>query len=452
MPLARRCLAWLLVAFASLHSGCATNQFTVDDGRQVDEGLLASIRTFGEGERMLRPAIARSAALADPDCDKQWELPFSVASSESWSRDERVAWVRALGVDERLTVVAAAPDSPLRIGERIVGVQGSRHQAEPADSLLFFLGLRRDAGQAFDVYTGPDRQVRVTPFEVCRGYARLSPPNTPRLQDYHWAMSYHPLELPAAALTDDEALWVVLWTQGLSEEGGLRMKAYHYGTGLVSTLFTLATLASGLKAAAVAAEAAGKTIQAAAAQFAADTLRQQAIGQAGSYATRLVREEIGEATDRRNRETLKSALERAAANRESLSGVAGIGASVFDRADRWAFERAAKLRGDALAGFRLHQKLIEQGWTANAFALDVERLKALHEVAKSRGQDQEVVAILGGVRPESLRIELATMPLASVRRDFRFEGPREALTIEPYAGGVVDTMLHMPIESKAPKQ
>ena len=47
------------------------------------------------GEQALRPAIARSAALGDKDCDRQWELPMSVMSSQGWSEDDRVAWVRA---------------------------------------------------------------------------------------------------------------------------------------------------------------------------------------------------------------------------------------------------------------------------------------------------------------------------------------------------------------------
>ena len=72
---------------------------TVDDGRAVNEELLGNIRSYGAGERALRPAIARSAELKDPDCATQWELPFSVATSYNWNKDDRVAWVRALGVD-----------------------------------------------------------------------------------------------------------------------------------------------------------------------------------------------------------------------------------------------------------------------------------------------------------------------------------------------------------------
>ena len=60
-----------------------------------------------------------------PDCDKQWELPFAVATSYGWDETDRVAWVRALNVDERLSVVAVAAEgrrlAPRRRGCRIGG-------------------------------------------------------------------------------------------------------------------------------------------------------------------------------------------------------------------------------------------------------------------------------------------------------------------------------------------
>ncbi len=112
-------------------TGCASHQFTRDDGRAVDETLLTQIRHYGAGERALRPAIVRSAGLRDAECDKQWELPFSVASADDWSEDERVAWVRALGVDERLTVVAAAAVPPLRNGEHFANVNGLKAERQP---------------------------------------------------------------------------------------------------------------------------------------------------------------------------------------------------------------------------------------------------------------------------------------------------------------------------------
>lgn len=64
----------LALIFFSLLVGCAAPKYTVDDGRPVNEELLGHIRTYGAGEKALRPAIARSAALQDPVCDIQWEL------------------------------------------------------------------------------------------------------------------------------------------------------------------------------------------------------------------------------------------------------------------------------------------------------------------------------------------------------------------------------------------
>ena len=240
-----------LLALLALLTGCASGpKFTVDDGRPVDETLLAGMRAYGAGERLIRPAIARSAALKDKDCDKQWELPFAVATSAGWSENDRVAWARALQVDERLTVIAVTQDSPLPLGARIDQVGGQA--SNDGERLLEWLAEARDTGRPFTVGLPGGKGVRVTPFEVCRGYTRLAPPNTPQLQDYHWLLSLHPLEVTQAEPTPDEALWMVLWTQGLSEEGGARMKTYHYALKIGGTLYNLATLASGVKAAAVA--------------------------------------------------------------------------------------------------------------------------------------------------------------------------------------------------------
>src|SRR6185436_3561339 len=121
----RLLLIVLATLLAVLLTGCASApKFTVDDGRKVDETLLAGMRAYGAGERLIRPAIARSAALKDKECDKQWELPFAVATSAGWSSDDRVAWARALQVDERLTVIAVTQDSPLPMGTRINHVAG----------------------------------------------------------------------------------------------------------------------------------------------------------------------------------------------------------------------------------------------------------------------------------------------------------------------------------------
>lgn len=441
-----RWLAWGALIGALVLGGCASApRYTVDDGRAVDETLLSNLRDFGAGERVLRPAIARSAALRDERCDKQWELPFSLSSAKEWSPDERVAWVRALGVDERLTVIAAAAGSPLPVGERIVGV-GALVQPDEPERLMQAITSARDRGQRFTVRTGSGRTLEVMPFEVCRGYARLAPPNTPRLQDYHWLMSIHPLALSRMALTEDEALWMVLWTQGVSEEGGFRMKAYDFGTGLASTVFSLASLASGIKVAAVAADAAVKAAQSAAANAATELLKQQIVEQAKSYAVRRVREGLADIGDSMARAQVVSALQKASVNRGTLRGVARVAGTVFDRADAWAFARAPKLQANPLAAFTLHQKLVQADSTENGFILDIERLTALTELARQRGMGPQVASILQGLSPESLEQELNAMPLATAREGFSWESAASAGE-DPYARGLIDAMLRTPTDT-----
>jgi hypothetical protein len=239
---------------------------------------------------------------------------------------------------------------------------------------------------------------------------------------------------------------MVLWTQGLSEEGGFRMKVYDYGVNVASTVYTLATIASGVRVAALAAEAAVKTAQAAAAKVATDLIKQQLISEARAYATRRIRQELVEAADRLSRSQVVSALQKAAANRGMLSGVARIGATVFDRADAWALERITRLHGNALAGFTLHQKLVEADLTGNAFILDIERLTALNQVAKASGLGEGVLAVLNGVTPESLEADMGAMPLASAVTAFSYEDVGDTAA-DPFAHGLVEAMLRMPIET-----
>ena len=439
----------LLLLASLLLAGCASGpKFTVDDGRKVNEPLLAGMRAYGAGERLIRPAIARSAALKDKDCDKQWELPFAVATSAGWSENDRVAWVRALQVDERLTVIAVTQDSPLPMGTRInrIGAQAS----DDGERLLEWLAEARDAGKPFQVGTAAGKGVLVTPFEVCRGYTRFAPPNTPQLQDYHWLLSLHPLEVTQAEPTPDEALWVVLWTQGLSEEGGARMKTYHYAIKIAGTLYNLATLASGVKAAAMAADAAISAAKNAAANVASDILRQQLIDQGKALATQKIRDSLVDAAQQISRQQVVDMMQAAAANRGSLGGISRIAATVFERADAWAFTRMAALGAPPLAGFTLHQKLVERSLPANAFLFDADRLAALNKLAAARGFEAEVTAILGGFRADTLVADIGAMPLASAQTRFAFESADD-----PGAGrfsrGLVDAMLELPTES-APKQ
>lgn len=431
----------VLGAVLALLGGCAGPKYTVDDGRPVDPQLLEQITLYGQGEQALRPAIRRAAALQDPDCDRQWELPFTLASSEGWEDDERVAWVRALGVDERLTVVANSEDSPLQKGARVTDIDGYT-SGEPAD-LLERLARLRDRGDVFELNTKSGQPVKVQPFEVCRGYTRLAPPNTPDLQDYHWLMSYHPLELAKAGLTADEALWTVLWTQGLSEEGGARMKTYHYGTTILSSLYTVATLASGLKGAAMAAEAAVATAQKAAASVASEILKQQLIEQAKSFAADRVREQLVRSAQSLTQAQVVASMQQLAVNRGLLGGVSRVAATVFDQADSWAYQRMKQLQADPLAGFRLHQKLLERGLLRNAIALDPERMESIQALTQKDGRAEDVVAILKGIRTDQLDFDVGDMPLASAAQAFSYE-ELPTRSSDPYAMGLVEAMLGMP--------
>jgi hypothetical protein len=440
-------MRWIFTLFAiGLLVGCAAPKFTVDDGRKVNEELLGNIRSFGAGETTLRSAIERSAALKDPECDKQWELPFSVATSYDWSENDRVAWLRGLGVDERLTVVGATSLSALQARDKIQTIAGYSHAN--SEKMLLELADLRDAGRPFDVTLATGKTARVTPFKVCRGYTRLAPPNTPQTQDYHWLLSIHPLEVSRVNMTEDEALWTVLWTQGVSEEGGARMKTYHYGTKIVGTLYNLFTIASGIQGAALAADAAIKAAQSAAAAVATEILKQQLIDRATALATSRIRDELVGAAQKMTQQQVIGAMQQAAANRGSLSGVAWIAATVFDRADAWAYKGMEKLNGNPLAGFSLHQKLIEQGLTSNSLVFDAERMTALSRIAEERGRRDDVVAILGGFKPEELQFELTDMPLASAPAGFSYDDITEtASSTQPYARGLIDSMLSMPVES-----
>ena len=431
----------------SLLAACAGPKYTVDDGRKVNEVLLANIRNYGAGEKVLRPAIERASKLKDPDCSTQWELPFSVESSDKLAPDDRVAWVRALGVDERLTVVGAASSSPLKIGDKIQEIDG--YARESAEKMMLELADKRDSGKPFPIKLHSGATVRVAPFHICRGYARLAPPATPLAQDYHWLLTVHPLEVTRAELTPDEALWAVLWGEGVSEEGGARMKTYAYGSKVVGTLYNLFTIASGIQGAAAAANAAVQAAQSAANSVATEVLKRQLLDQATSAATSRIREEATSVVKKLTQAQVANAMQQAAANRGSLSGVAWVASTVFEKADAWAYARMEKLRADPLAGFTLHQKLIEKGLTANSMVLDPDRMGALNKLAESRGQGDEVVAILQGLKPEDMQVAMSEMPLASAPGAFSYDAEDDpSKQLQPFARGLVDGMLNMPTESK----
>jgi hypothetical protein len=255
-------------------------------------------------------------------------------------------------------------------------------------------------------------------------------------------MSYHPLEVARADLTADEALWTVLWTQGVSEEGGFRMKAYDYGTSLLSTLYTVATLASGLKGAALAAEAAVSAAQKAAAAAATEIIKQQLIDQAKNYAAERIRNELVKSVQSLTQAQVVASMQQLAANRGLLGGISRVAATTFDQADGWAYERMKRLKADPLAGFRLHQKLLERGLLRNAIAFDPERMDSLQALTKKDGRDEDVVAILKGIRPETLDFDVGDMPLASAQQDFSYD-ELPTRSNDPYALGLVEAMLGM---------
>ncbi|WP_442770078.1 hypothetical protein [Zoogloea ramigera] len=440
---------------------CSTVQYTVDDGRKVNETLLANLRALGHGERALRPAIARSAALNDPDCSRQWELPISVATSFEWEEDDRVAWVRALQVDERLTVVAAAPDAGLAVGDKIVEIQG--YKKKDSNKMLAELASLRDDGDPFQVKTAAGKTATLKPFQVCRGYTRLAPPVTPGYQDFHWLMSVHPLDIFRPQITPDEALWMVLWTQGLSEEGGARMKTYHYSKEIVSTLFEAASLAPGLnaapqaakvavnQAAQAAAAAATKAAGEAAAKAAIEEAARRLAEQAAQDYVKKVGEEVAKSVGRQAGNVLRDTfMARVGMSVSSLSWVA---TTAFDDADRWAWDRIGKLGGDPLAGATLHQKLLDQGLVSNAFVLDEERLVRYSTLARQTQREDMLAAVLKGASLEAFALKLTDLPSASDEGAglAMLSESDEAVPATPGgavgSGGLIDAMLRMPLET-----
>lgn len=101
-----------------------------------------------------------------------------------------------------------------------------------------------------------------------------------------------------------------------------------------------------------------------------------------------------------------------------------------------------RLKADPLAGFRLHQKLLERGLLRNAIAFDPERMDSLQALTKKDGRDEDVVAILKGIRPETLDFDVGDMPLASAQQAFSYD-ELPTRSNDPYALGLVEAMLGM---------
>jgi hypothetical protein len=152
--------------------------------------------------------------------------------------DTKIGLVRALGVNENLTVIASAPSSGLRVGDNVAHVDG--YKSGNKLKMIKKLMAARDRGEPFELGLASGREVMVSPIKVCRGHVLVASPFEPALQRYHWTESVHPLEVFHRPLTEDEAQWIVLWTQGLSERGGVRMKTYAFMVGGVKWIGVLA--------------------------------------------------------------------------------------------------------------------------------------------------------------------------------------------------------------------
>lgn len=62
-----------------------------------------------------------------------------------------------------------------------------------------------------------------------------------------------------------------------------------------------------------------------------------------------------------------------------------------------------------------------------------------------------MVAILQGIKPEELQLELAAMPVASAPGDFFYDDMNDpAMRQQPFAHGMVEGMLGMPMVSATP--
>jgi hypothetical protein len=436
----------LAIALFSFLSACSGPKYTIDDGRKVDEVLLKNIRTYGAGQNAIRGAIVRSDALKDKGCDKQWELPFFVSSSDELSKDDRVAWVRGLGVDERLTVIGAAPNGPVQLQDKLQEIDG--YHSSTVLKMIERLDDRRDSGKPFDIQLSTGKVVKITPFEVCRGRTMLAAPVTPKMQDYHWLSSTHPLEVAAGSFTDDEALWLVLWTQGVSEVGGARMKSYHYGTKIAGTIYSVVSIATGLQGAAMAAQASVAAAQATAATATSAVLRQQLTDQAMAAGRSKILSEVSDSGQKMLQAKVVSTLQEAAANRGSLSGVSWVASTTFENVDVWAFDRMDRLNADPLAGISLHQKLVAMQLASNSMVMDPERLAAFGKFVRVKGRGSELDALLQGSEGSDAQTADLFMPVAS-NNEFSYEDISTSAKVKSSAiAGFAESMM----DNTAPQQ
>jgi len=286
----------------------------------------------------------------------------------------------------------------------------------------------RDDGESFRLTLSTGKEVLVRPIEVCRGHVSVTPPAHPESQDYHWLATVQPLSIFTTPLTNDEALWIVLWTQGLSEEAGARMKTYHYGMKVLKTAYTTASIVSGVGAVAnaaqtaatqvaaqVAAQTAAQQASKAAASTVASTVAQQAAKLAAEQAANTARDEamvaVKEIAKSQAQDIALFSAKQAAVFKSNLSGVSWVAGTGFYMADEWAFKRMSKLGGDPLAAFTLHFKLASDANVNNPFIMDEDRLKNIEALATTAGLDSQALNILAGKDRHTSAVEVGTIGL-----------------------------------------
>jgi hypothetical protein len=368
--------------------GCGGAKLIVDDGRKISDEKLKAVKTYRDAASALRPAIVGTASLNDKDCSNQFELPFEVTSSYFFKdEDVKMAMVRELGVNEFLTVLAADSTVGFEAGDVITEVDG--YHSSNTLKMITELRALRDNGRPFKLKFASGNEVSVNPLKVCRGYTVVASPEHKDAQHYHWVNSVHPEEIFRSPLTPDEAMWVVLWTQGLSEVGGTRMKTYAYVVGGVKAVAYVGLTVATVGAAAAAGGAA------AAAGASAGAIAGHVVGVAA----------VG---------GVVKGVTMAAANKASLSGIDSVASGVFDRADDWAFSNMKKLGMNPRAGISLNAKLVAQGAGNNAFVLDEERLA-------------KMLALLATLPPEPMAPPIAApTPTAVEVFSVTYPGPDNA--------------------------
>jgi len=89
----------------------------------------------------------------------------------------------------------------------------------------------------------------------------------------------------------------------------------------------------------------------------------------------------------------------------------------------------------------------------NGVLIDPERMARSEAQEDKDGKSEDVVAILKGIRTETLDFDTGQMPLASANNEFSYEDPVTPTVSNPYSMGLVEAMLRtsdgaMPVSNK----